>query len=300
MSRLPVHLGALEIFAEAGRLGSFKQAAESLSISTSAVSQAIRKLENRLNRDLFSRNANRVELTAEGRKLLTHVEAGIERMRTGLSELVLEQGAPVSISSPPGIASQLLSPVITSLLDSEFSDIRFTTDEKPDFASYRSFDVAIVHGEEGAQKPDLEFLGPDVFMPVCRRSIASKVKSVSDLHRFPLLTNEGSGVSWDDWLNFNRLSIRDAKWLRFNRSVPAISAMLEGMGIGLESLRLITPYVKRGDLVLCDLPGCRPLSRALTHLYVTKTKDRRDRAEAVAQLIRERCFTGADGFLGSL
>jgi DNA-binding transcriptional LysR family regulator len=295
MPRLPVHLGALEIFAEAGRLGSFKLAADSLSVSTSAVSQAIRKLESRLDRELFHREANRVELTPVGSKLLAHIETGIEHMRAGLNELMSRQETPISICSPPGIASQLLSPVIMALLDSELSDIRLTTDEKPDFTSYRSFDVAIVHGEQGAHMPDLETLGPDVFLPVCRASIARDIKFVKDLHRFPLLTNEGSGVSWQDWLSFNRLSIRNAKWLRFNRSAPIISAMLEGIGIGLESLRLISPYVKSGELVVCDLPKCRPLSRTLTHLYVTKTKERRERAEAIAQLIRERCFTGPDG-----
>jgi DNA-binding transcriptional LysR family regulator len=185
--------------------------------------------------------------------------------------------------------------VIQSLLASDVSDIRFAADETPDFVSYQAFDVAILYGEAAAQHHDLESLGPDVFTPVCHRSVADRIKTAADLMRYPLVVNESNAVSWSDWFEVNGLAAQGGKWLRFNRVAHIIPVLLEGVGIGLESLRLMSPYLERGELLICPLPGTSPISRELTFLHVTRAAGRRPRAEHVARLIRDECATNADG-----
>ena len=62
----------LEIFLTVATLNSFSQAAEKLHIAQSAVSVAIKKLEDELGLLLFDRNERKIRLTVEGQRLLTH------------------------------------------------------------------------------------------------------------------------------------------------------------------------------------------------------------------------------------
>ncbi len=62
-------LTGLIAFARAGSLGSYTAAARSLSISPSAVSKSIQRLEKQLGVSLFARTTRSLNLTAEGRDL---------------------------------------------------------------------------------------------------------------------------------------------------------------------------------------------------------------------------------------
>ena len=295
MTRLSVPLSALEIFAEAGQTCSFRVAAEHLALSTSAVSQAVRKLEERLACPLFRRVGNGLQLTVEGENLLKHVVKGFDEMRLGLQSLTDARDMPISISSPPGLASQLLPVVVQSLLAEKIRDIRIVADEAPDFKRYRDFDVAILYGEPAAKIHDLESLGPDVFTPVCAPSLKARLQSASDLADCALIVNETNAVTWNDWLELNGIAAAKVNWLRFNRASQIIPAALSGFGIALESLRVLAPQLETGELVRCDLPGTRAIARDLTFLHVTKRQDRVDRVQKVADLIRAECMTNNDG-----
>src|SRR5260370_20854332 len=62
-------LTGLTAFARVASLGSFTAAARSLSISPSAVSKSVQRLEQRLGLRLFSRTTRSLALTPEGRDL---------------------------------------------------------------------------------------------------------------------------------------------------------------------------------------------------------------------------------------
>lgn len=295
MTRLSVPLSALEIFAEAGQTCSFRVAAEHLALSTSAVSQAVRKLEERLACPLFRRVGNGLQLTVEGENLLKHVVKGFDEMRLGLQSLTDARDMPISISSPPGLASQLLPVVVQSLLAEKIRDIRIVADEAPDFKRFRDFDVAILYGEPASKIHDLESLGPDVFTPVCAPSLKARLQSASDLADCALIVNETNAVTWNDWLELNGIATTKVNWLRFIRASQIIPAALSGFGIALESLRVLAPQLETGELVRCDLPGTRVIARDLTFLHVTKRQDRVDRVQKVADLIRAECMTNNDG-----
>jgi DNA-binding transcriptional LysR family regulator len=62
-------LTGLIAFARAGSKGSYTAAARSLSISSSAVSKSVQRLEQRLGVSLFTRTTRSLSLTTEGREL---------------------------------------------------------------------------------------------------------------------------------------------------------------------------------------------------------------------------------------
>lgn len=297
MPRLITPLASLEVFLEAGRAGSFKRAAANLSLTTSAVSQSIRKMEDRLGCALFSRANNTLSLTPDGALLLRHVEEGMDRIRHGLLAIVPDDAKPLSFCSPPGIAAQLLGPALVDLMSQHATDIRITADEAPDFLSYRNFDVAIVYGL-GAQKlADVEPLGPDVFLPVCAPDLAASIRSIDDLKSQLLLTNETNAVSWEDWFVLNGTSSTSTRRLSYNRINYIMPALLQGAGVSLETVRLLSPQIARGELAVCAIAGAQPVVENLTFLHVTTDSKRRPRAIDIAQLIRDRCHTDQHGYL---
>lgn len=72
-------------FATVVRVGSFTQAARELSLTQSAVSHAIRGLEEELGVTLFSRQGRAVRLTPGGRYLFERAELIIKEMRMARS-----------------------------------------------------------------------------------------------------------------------------------------------------------------------------------------------------------------------
>ena len=77
-------------FAALARLGSFTQAAQELFLTQSAISHAIKALEEQAGCRLFERAGRRVSLTQAGEQLLRHVDkilAEMKSARTGLEEL---------------------------------------------------------------------------------------------------------------------------------------------------------------------------------------------------------------------
>ena len=77
-------LSILRAFEAAGRTGSLRAAAMELGLTPSAVSHAIRKLEQTLGASLFARDKRVVQLTPEGEALMRHVGRAFEELRRGL------------------------------------------------------------------------------------------------------------------------------------------------------------------------------------------------------------------------
>jgi len=79
VKRLPP-LTAVEAFVQTARLGSVKAAAESLALSSPALSRRIQSLERHLGRPLFERRHQAVALNAEGERLLAEIGPAIEEL----------------------------------------------------------------------------------------------------------------------------------------------------------------------------------------------------------------------------
>lgn len=78
-----INLEYYKIFYYVAKLQGITKAAEELSLSQPAVSQAIRHLEENLGASLFQRTSKGVVLTTEGRLLFTYIEKGYETIRLG-------------------------------------------------------------------------------------------------------------------------------------------------------------------------------------------------------------------------
>lgn len=105
-----------KVFYQVAKSLSFSDAADSLFISQSAVSQSIKSLEKRLNRQLFIRSTKKVSLTKEGELLLKHVEPAINLITRGENQLCADpkSGIQLKIGASDTICRYYLVPYLNN------------------------------------------------------------------------------------------------------------------------------------------------------------------------------------------
>ncbi|PID46488.1 MAG: LysR family transcriptional regulator [Proteobacteria bacterium] len=117
----------LEIFYHVARLGSFSQAAEHLHIAQSAVSVAIRKLEDELGLLLIDRRERQIQLTVEGKRLSKHATTILRQFQEAQQDMAamgnLSSGL-VSFSTTAMMGSYYFPPLIRQFRQ-QYPDIDF-------------------------------------------------------------------------------------------------------------------------------------------------------------------------------
>lgn len=163
---MQVSLQALKAFESAARRGSFKLAAEELSLTPTAISHHISNLESRLNINLFYREVRRITLTEAGKRLADATTDGFRRIDNALEELRMA-GSVLRVATTSSLAAMVLLPSLQAFsqanpdvsLDistgealenqSHIIPIRFgdaTVVEPSDIIRYESFNVFGAHG----------------------------------------------------------------------------------------------------------------------------------------------------------
>jgi DNA-binding transcriptional LysR family regulator len=111
----PAQLPQLHTFLAVARLRSFTAAARELGVSTPAVSQAVRQLEEQLRVALLVRTTRSVSLTDEGRRLVESGGPAVGQALAALSEVSARPGEVVGrlrITVPHGAVPHVISPVL--------------------------------------------------------------------------------------------------------------------------------------------------------------------------------------------
>lgn len=105
-----------KVFYQVAKSLSFSDAADTLFISQSAVSQSIKTLERRLNQTLFIRSTKRVALTKEGELLLKYIEPAINLISRGENQLCADpkSGVQLRIGASDTICRYYLVPFLNN------------------------------------------------------------------------------------------------------------------------------------------------------------------------------------------
>ena len=160
-------LSLLRAFEAAGRTGSFRNAAQELHLSPSAISHAIRKLEDHLGIKLFLRSTRNIQLTPEAEALFVQISKGFEDIRRGI-EMVSARGPTVlRLHSAPSFAAQWLVPRLTRFLAANpHIDLRLAANT--DYVRFESdeFDLDIVYGKPKSEGIVVVPLGTELLTPL--------------------------------------------------------------------------------------------------------------------------------------
>jgi len=279
MTTLP--LGSLRAFEAAARNGSFRAAGQEIGISASAVSHAVRKLEDLIGAALFEREGRTVRLNPGGEALLRHVSSAFDEVRQGLEMVGSRSGNLLRLHCAPSIATQWLMPRLRELfaLAPEL-DVRLSA--STDYARFRNdeFDADICYGPPRQEGMVVVPLGEETVTPMCAPAMAALIHEPADLLRLKLIESEHKRVRWPGWFAVNGMTSPSPHGSRFDRSFMAIAAAVDGLGVTLESTRLAERELARGDLV-APLGGIAEDVRYVGHYLVFPPQAKQRRAVRV-------------------
>src|SRR5713101_7993433 len=234
---------ALETLLAVARTGSVGAVARQRHITSSAVSQQIRRLETHFDIKLFERAGRGVRLTATGEAALPVVRelwSGAESAFGQLAELAGRPATTLRVAASDYLGKGLLAPVLRDLLDEE-PPVRFEIVTTHSRAGVRlvaggDVDLAVVTGQEiprGLEERRL-FDQPFVWVGPRRRGRRDRAPLTERIRREPVLRLAGESrgrALLDEYLAEHR--IHPVSTI----DVPSVSLLLSyvsgGLGIGL-------------------------------------------------------------------
>ena len=239
-----------------------KRAADELGVSPGAVSQQIKILEEALGLRLVSRNTTGLRLTELGERYYRETSPILNELRRAHREVMaaratsglLVSGLPLLTSkwlAPYMLEWQSLHPDISLHVEGSIVEPSLESGQIDFRISYRD---RIRHFENGIP------LYTDALVPVCSPGLLASgppLESPGDLAAHRLLTIDWKPLlspppTWKDW--FASAGVTPKAPLRdsfvFTLSSLAIEAAIDGRGIALAQLSLITEDIRNGRLIV--------------------------------------------------
>lgn len=249
--RLPP-LNALRAFEAAGRHANFARAAAELNITSAAVSQQVRALEDYLGVRLFTRRARGVDLTKGGMEYARTLGSVLDELALA-TERVRLTGQPhrLTIATTPSFAARWLMPRLVGFLDRHPEyDVRLSASNALADFSRQDIDVAVRYGT--GQWPELKarWLAATELFPVCSPSFGQKSRSLrrpADLQ--PRMLLRLASDEWPKWLAAAGLRGHHAAGPEFSDVGLLIQAALAGQGVALGQSLIVSDELAAGRLV---------------------------------------------------
>lgn len=239
---LQVSLQALKVFESAARQGSFKLAAEELSLTPTAVSHHISNLESRLNVGLFHRQGRRVLLTEMGIILAKATSDGFRKIDAALED-VLKAGSTVRVTTTSSLAALVLIPSQHEFeLANPDISMEISTGESLDSQSYvipiRYGQVSVAEDSDVIRSESFNVFGAVGMMPPSWSN-----ESIT------LFTTEWKNKSLPApplaaWLDKNGLDGANIKLKKFDQELFGIQQAMAGNGLVFCSTTLTKKLLK--------------------------------------------------------
>lgn len=244
----------LQAFEQTARLGNVAKAAEVLSLTPSAVSHQIAKLEEMIGQSLFIRGARGVTLTPSGERYYQEVTNILHSL-----VLATEQASNNSpkdslyIHSSPSFGLLWLMPRLESFkekypliqvnLSCSYENLHFTRDK---------IDIDIRHGISNWTGVEIRTVRSEKLEVLASPKLLerSPVFRPKDLLKKELILSKSTLVTWPQWFAHQGLSIPEFPYtFSFDRSYMSLEAATHGLGFVLESNVLTQNYLESGKLV---------------------------------------------------
>ncbi|EON94126.1 LysR family transcriptional regulator [Marinobacter lipolyticus SM19] len=285
----------LEVFLAAAHFQNITRAAESLAMSQSAASSALKELENQFDIQLFDRVGKRLQLNELGRLYRPKVEAllaqagELEQAFSKHTEVgALKVGATLTIGNylAVGVMAQYMNTPTHPRVSLEVANTRTIARRVSDF----ELDIGLIEGE--LQAPELEVIPwrEDELVVFCSPGHPlAKKKSLDDddlRNATWVMREQGSGTRQSFERGVHGL-LPDLNILLELEHTEAIKRAVEaGLGIGCLSLVCLSDAFRRGSLVPLKVPEYRRFDRQF-YFILHKQKYRSAGIDAWMELCRQ-------------
>lgn len=264
-------------FLAVARERSFTKAAAKLGVSQSALSHAMRALEERLGVRLLARTTRSVTPTEAGERLRNAIAPRFEEIESelaALSELRDKPAGTIRITSGEHSASMILWPALAKLLP-QYPDIHVEVVIDyglTDIVAER-YDAGIRLGEQVANDMIAVRIGPDMRMAVvgapsyfAQRKRPKTPQELTQHNCINLrLPTYGGLYPWEFEKSGRELKVRVEGQLVFNNIALRSDAVLAGLGLAYLPEDQVRAHIDNGQLIRVLADWCPPFPGY--HLY---------------------------------
>lgn len=281
MALPPLH--SFRVFESVARLGNLAAAAVELHVTTGAVSQQVKALQNSLGVELFEKRGRQLVLTPSGRELQMRVASAmgeiteaVQALRSGMPQE--QEVVDITLSIPPADGVTWLATPLFRFME-ESRAVRLSVIAATGFAQvdWRRADVAVVYGTPPWPGFWWRLLHGIRMTPVCSPQYLrgpQAIREVADLARHRLL-HEDDGSQWQQWLAEAGFSRGGVENVHFEDFGMVLQAARDGFGVALSDETVSARDLDEGRLVQ-PLPISVP---AVHNYYCVCPESKRERPE---------------------
>src|SRR5690606_9928504 len=197
----PIPLNALRAIEIVARRGALAPAAEELGVTVGAVSQHLRRAEERLGVELFDRTPTGLKPRPALVAVLPQLSAGFTQLQDGLAGLTGRDDAVLNLTVGSVFASRWLIWRINKFTARNPGiEVRLNVTGAVLDLSRADVDCGIRYG--AGQWPGIRttLIGGQAFQPVCAPPLAKLLHSPADLAHVPVIHDQTTMLDWPLWL----------------------------------------------------------------------------------------------------
>lgn len=252
-------LTGLIAFARAASLGSYTAAARDLSVSPSAISKSVQRLEQHFGLRLFSRTTRSLTLTPEGRDLYERalrIIREVEDIEQAAVATRAEPAGTIKVTAPPPIGINILAPAIPRFRERYPKlaiDLRLG-DQYADIIE-QGIDVAVRVGNPADSRLISRTLAPHRLAAFAAPAYLAKHGTpleLSDLAQHECVNfryqSSGQPLRWPFNVGERLVELSPQAKVVIDASDAVAAVVAAGGGIGISPTYVAAPYVARGEL----------------------------------------------------
>lgn len=253
----PIPLNALRAIEIVARRGALAPAAEELGVTVGAVSQHLRRAEDRLGLELFARTPQGLKPLPALAQILPQLSAGFTQLQDGLASLTGAHEGVLNVTVGSVFASRWLIWRVH-----KFSalhpglEVRLTVTGAMLDLGRPDIDCGIRYGDGSWPGVDTSLIGGQDYQPVCSPQLLGRLQHLRDLGSVPVIADQTSMLDWPLWLG--RAGLDPAMPLSgpvYSDASLAFDAAISGQGVLLAADMMTADAVSDGRLVRpFDLP----------------------------------------------
>lgn len=246
-------LRGLRAFCAAAEHRTFREAAETLFITASAVSHQIKSLEMELGKALFERRSRSVALTREGELFYADVRPLIQQLDTvTLRHRETQSNTVLRLSVQPFFASELFIPALSDFTRRHRDiDIRISTSDEAGERHSADADVSIRIFRNVPDSLAASRLLPLRLIPAASPEICQSIreKGLENVEGFSLITHESRPNAWSDWQRLSQVKLpKNATSISMESMIAVARAAERGLGVALVPAQLSDSWFNSGAL----------------------------------------------------
>jgi DNA-binding transcriptional LysR family regulator len=232
-------LPALAAFEAVARRRSFALAAAELSLTPSAVSHQVARLENFLGVRLFERTTRGVVLSPTGEAYLRRVSGALGAIGVATDDVRRGVRNSLYVHTSPGFASLWLMPRLGKFAE-EHPGVSVFLSASPTHSDFAlgQVDVDVRYGVSNWPNLTSQPIFEEHVLPLASPLFVERhrIREPEELLHVPLIESTVSLVQWSDWFASRGINQGPERFaLRFDRAQLSLDAAVQGLGVALES-----------------------------------------------------------------